>query len=260
MVKAVREREFAAARNAEIDASIAAVNAARERDFALRRTSCESPDANLPPCEGEVAANFAAARNAEIDLSIAAVAIERERRFAQARNAEIAASIVAVKAARERDYAEARSAMALAWLHSIRDDRTQRFAAARNAEINASIAAVTAARERDFALSLTHCKTADFRDPARRSRAGRRGEFAGRPQRRGRCVPRRSAGRARSQLCASAQRRDHGLDRNGRDCPGPHRGPQHHALHRHGRALAAVRGRARPRARHEHDPLQAGRG
>jgi len=175
-VQVERDRRFAAARNAEVEASILTVQAARESEFALRRTSCESPDANLPPCEGEVAANFAAARNAEIDLSIAAVAIERERRFAQARNAEITASIVAVKAARERDYAEARSAMALAWLHSIRDDRTQRFAAARNAEINASIAAVTAARERDFALSLTHCKTADSETP--RCEAERTREFA----------------------------------------------------------------------------------
>jgi outer membrane protein OmpA-like peptidoglycan-associated protein len=175
-VQVERDRRFAAARNAEVEASILTVQAARESEFALRRTSCESPDANLPPCEGEVAANFAAARNAEIDLSIAAVAIERERRFAQARNAEITASIVAVKAARERDYAEARSAMALAWLHSIRDDRTQRFAAARNAEINASIAAVKAARERDFALSLTHCKTADSETP--RCEAERTREFA----------------------------------------------------------------------------------
>ena len=175
-VQVERDRRFAAARNAEVEASILTVQAARESEFALRRTSCESPDANLPPCEGEVAANFAKARNAEIDLSIAAVAIERERRFAQARNAEITASIVAVKAARERDYAEARSAMALAWLHSIRDDRAQRFAAARNAEINASIAAVKAARERDFALSLTHCKTADSETP--RCEAERTREFA----------------------------------------------------------------------------------
>ena len=175
-VQVERDRRFAAARNAEVEASILTVQAARESEFALRRTSCESPDANLPPCEGEVAANFATARNAEIDLSIAAVAIERERRFAQARNAEITASIAAVKVARERDYAEARSAMALAWLHTIRDDRTQRFAAARNAEINASIAAVKAARERDFALSLTHCKTANSETP--RCEAERTREFA----------------------------------------------------------------------------------
>jgi outer membrane protein OmpA-like peptidoglycan-associated protein len=160
-----RDHRFAQARNAEVEASILTVQATREGELALRRTSCESPDANLPPCEGEVAANFAKARNAEIDLSIVAAAIERERRFAQARDAEITASIAAVKGARERDYAEARSAMALAWLHAIRDDRTQRFAASRNAEINASIAAVKAARERDFALSLTNCKTADSQAP-----------------------------------------------------------------------------------------------
>jgi outer membrane protein OmpA-like peptidoglycan-associated protein len=175
-VQVERDRRFAATRNAEVEASILTVQAARESEFALGRTSCESPDANLPPCEGEVAANFAKARNAEIDLSIAAVAIERERRFAQARNAEITASIAAVKVARERDYAEARSAMALAWLHAIRDDRTQRFAAARNGEINASIAAVKAARERDFAQSLTHCKTVNSQAPRCEAEPGR--EFA----------------------------------------------------------------------------------
>ena len=56
-------REFAAARNAEINASMAAVQSARAREFA-------------------------AARNAEINASIAAVEAERARQFAAARNAE----------------------------------------------------------------------------------------------------------------------------------------------------------------------------
>ena len=63
----------AEARNAEAEASILTVKAARESEFALHRTSCESPDANLPPCEGKVAANFARARNAEIEASLVAV-------------------------------------------------------------------------------------------------------------------------------------------------------------------------------------------
>jgi len=141
------ERAFAEARNTEITASLEAVKAAREREFAAARTSCESPDANLPPCEGDVAANFAKARNAEIDASIAVVAEEHERAFAEARNAEVTASLEAVKAARERDYAEARTTEMMAWVSAIRGDRTQRFAQARNAEIDASIAAVKAARE-----------------------------------------------------------------------------------------------------------------
>jgi outer membrane protein OmpA-like peptidoglycan-associated protein len=171
-----RERRFAQARNAEIEASILTVKAARESEFALRRTRCESPEANLAPCEGEVAANFAKARNAEIDASIAAVAVERERRFAQARNAEITASIATVKAARESEFAEARTAEMLAWVSAIRGDRTQRFAQARNAEIDASIAAVKAARQRDLALSVTHCKSADAETP--RCEAERAREFA----------------------------------------------------------------------------------
>jgi outer membrane protein OmpA-like peptidoglycan-associated protein len=175
-VKVARERSYAEARNAEIEASILTVKAVRESEFALRRTSCESPEANLPPCEGEVAANFAKARTAEIDASIAAAAVERERRFAQERNAEITASTAAAKAARVRDYAEARTAEMLAWVSAIRGGRAQRFAEARNAEIDASIAAVKAARERDLALSLTNCKTADSETP--RCDAERSREFA----------------------------------------------------------------------------------
>ncbi len=174
--QAAREQTFIEARNAEIEASILTVKAARESEFALRRTSCESPEANLPPCESEVAANFAKARDAEIEASIAAANVERERRFAQERNAEITASIATVKAARVRDYAEARTAEMLTWVSAIRGERTQRFAEARNAEIDASIAAVKAARERDLALSLTNCKTADSEAP--RCEAERSREFA----------------------------------------------------------------------------------
>jgi outer membrane protein OmpA-like peptidoglycan-associated protein len=175
-VDAQRELRFAAARNAEIEASIAMVEAARARQQALNRTSCESPGANLPPCEGEVAANFAKARNAEIEASIAAAAAAHDVLFAQARNAEIDASIAAVNAKRERDYAEARTAEMLAWANTLRGDRAQRFAAARNAEADASIAAVKAARERDLALSLTHCKMPNSQTP--RCEAERAREFA----------------------------------------------------------------------------------
>jgi len=173
-VKVARERRFAEARNAEITASTAVVKSAREREFALRRTSCESPKANLPPCEGEVATNFAKARNSDIELSLAAVKVVRERDFAEARNAEITASIAVVKAARERDYAEARTAEILAWVSAIRGDRTQRFAQARNAEIELSLAAVKAAREREFA----EARNAEVNASIALANAARDGRFA----------------------------------------------------------------------------------
>jgi outer membrane protein OmpA-like peptidoglycan-associated protein len=154
--EAERAREFAAARNAEINASIAAVNAARvwltaarthckaansttprceaerARELALARTHCKSPDSTTPRCEAERAREFAAARNAEIDASMAAVQALRAREFAAARNLEINASVAAVEA-----------------------DRARQFAAARNAEINASLAAVAAARRNKIATTQT---------------------------------------------------------------------------------------------------------
>ena len=178
--KVAREHRFAEARNAEIEASILTVRAARESEFALNRTSCESPDSNLPPCQGEIAANFAAARNAEIEASLAAVDAEREHRFAQARNAEIEASIATVEAARARqqalnrtscespdanlapcqgevaaNFAKARNAEIEASIAAANTERERRFAQERNTEIAASVAAVKAARERDYAEART---------------------------------------------------------------------------------------------------------
>ena len=84
-----RERaaaEFARVRNAEIDASIAAVQARRAAEA------------------------FARERNAEIDASIAAVEAQRAAaEFARARNAEIDASIAAVQAAARRGGVRARA-------------------------------------------------------------------------------------------------------------------------------------------------------
>ena len=178
--KVAREHRFAEARNAEIEASILTVKAARESEFALNRTSCESPDSNLPPCQGEIAANFAAARNAEIEASLAAVDAEREHRFAQARNAEIEASIATVEAARARqqalnrtscespdanlapcqgevaaNFAKARNAEIEASIAAANTERERRFAQERNTEIAASVVAVKAARERDYAEART---------------------------------------------------------------------------------------------------------
>jgi hypothetical protein len=79
---------FAEERNAEIYASIAAVEARRAQE------------------------EFAQARNAEIDASIAAVEARRaQEKFAQARNAEIDASIAAVEARRAQEkFAQERNA------------------------------------------------------------------------------------------------------------------------------------------------------
>ena len=173
-----RTQRFAAARNAEIDASIAAVKAARERDFALSLTHCKTAGSETPRCEAERAREFAAARNAEAAASLAAVQAARDRNFAQARNAEITASIATVETARARTAAlstthctgmgepsprcEAERAreLAMSMTHCkpgasesprCEVERTREFAAARNAEINASIALSNAAHDRLFA-------------------------------------------------------------------------------------------------------------
>ncbi len=143
--EAERTREFAAARNAEINASIAKV--AQVRELALSLTHCKTAESTAPRCQVERAREFAAARNAEINASIAMVNAVRVGEFAAARNAEINASIAAVNAARERDFAAARNAeinASVAMVNFVRD---------RNSEINASIAMVKAVREREFAAA-----------------------------------------------------------------------------------------------------------
>ena len=150
---------FARARNAEIDASIRAAKAARERAFV-------------------------AARNAEIEASLAAVEAARERDFAEARNAEIIASIANVDIAREIDallsrtscespgaglepcegeiaaeFARARNAEIEVSLAAANEQRQRAFTVARNAEVDVSIATVNAARERSAALRPTSCES-----------------------------------------------------------------------------------------------------
>ena len=175
---AERSRDFAAARNAAMDASIAAVNAARSwlvlarthcktpgstsprcmaertRELALARTHCKTPGSTTPRCMAERSRDFAAARNAEIDASIAAVNDERARAFAAARNAAVNASIAAVNAERARAFAAARNAEINASIAAVDSERSRAFAAARNAEINASIAAVEMQRALRLAIDL----------------------------------------------------------------------------------------------------------
>lgn len=99
-VQAERERQFSAARNAEIEASIAAV--ARNRTaIAINTTHCNGFEVT-PRCQAE--------RNRELQLSMThcksatdsspRCVIERDRAFHIARNAEINHSIAAVAGAR----------------------------------------------------------------------------------------------------------------------------------------------------------------
>jgi outer membrane protein OmpA-like peptidoglycan-associated protein len=128
-VKTERTRAFAAARNAEINASLAAVTAERTRAFA-------------------------AARNAEVNASLAAYNAEQGRAFTARHNAEMRAAIAAMKAERSQPgFAAARNAEINASLAAFKAERARAFAAARNAEINASMAAVQAQRALSLALA-----------------------------------------------------------------------------------------------------------
>jgi outer membrane protein OmpA-like peptidoglycan-associated protein len=175
---AERTYEFAKARNAEVEASLAAVKAERahrlavhlthcksaglatprclaerKQELALARTHCKLSDSTTPRCQEQRARHFAAARNAEIEASIARVNAERTRTFAAARNAEIERSIAVVNAERGRAMALAMSHCKSANATSPRcvAQRKRDFAAAQNAQIERSIAAVNAERARIFA-------------------------------------------------------------------------------------------------------------
>jgi outer membrane protein OmpA-like peptidoglycan-associated protein len=167
---AERAREFAAERNAEIDASLAAVENARR--LALSKTYCKTPDSTTPRCQAERAHEFASARNAEINASLAAVAAERAHEFAAARNAEINTSLAAAEAERARQFATERNAEISASLAAVefvrqrnaeidasiatvKAERALEFAAERNTEINASIAAVEFARQRNAEINAS---------------------------------------------------------------------------------------------------------
>jgi isopentenyl diphosphate isomerase/L-lactate dehydrogenase-like FMN-dependent dehydrogenase len=91
------QEEFEQARNAEIDASIAAV-AARSTQEEFEQARNAEIDASIAAVAARRAQEeFEQARNAEIDASIAAVAAGRaQEEFEQARNAEIDASIAAI--------------------------------------------------------------------------------------------------------------------------------------------------------------------
>lgn len=197
--EAERAREFAAARNAEIEASMAAVAANRAR-LAAAKTHCKSSAATSPRCLAERAREFAKARNAEIEASIAAVKAERglllaarlthcatarstTPRCLAERKRELVLAVTHCKtpdtttprcvAQRTREFAAARNAEIEASIARVEAQRARAFAAARNAEIEQSIAAVNAERARAMALATTYCKTSDSTTPrclAERSR------------------------------------------------------------------------------------------
>ena len=142
---------FTQARNAEIAASIAAVNAARDnaeieamitraQEVQFARMRNAEIAATVAAVAAVRAAEFEHARNAEIETVLAAY---REAQFARQRNAEIDASINAVSVERGREYVRDLNARADADRAAAREAE---FARARNAEAEASIAAVDAQR------------------------------------------------------------------------------------------------------------------
>jgi outer membrane protein OmpA-like peptidoglycan-associated protein len=171
------ERAFTRARNAEINASIAAVNAARAWQFisgtycqtsnsatarcqaertqelALARSYCKSSTSTTPRCEVERAREFAAARNAEIYAALAAVKAERTRALAlNLTHCKGAGPMTPrCEAQQAREFAADRNAEINASMAAVATQRARSFAAARNAEINASMAAVAAVRTFDTA-------------------------------------------------------------------------------------------------------------
>ena len=127
---------FIQARNAEIAASIATVNAARAAHQFERTRNAEIETVLAAYRE----AQFARQRNAEIDASISAVSVERGREYVRELNARADADRAA---AREAEFARARNAEIDT---AIAASQGTAFARARNAEAEASIAAVNAQR------------------------------------------------------------------------------------------------------------------
>ena len=152
-----RVRAFEQARNAEIAASIAAVNAVRTRQLEIEQNA--------------VATRVLAAANAERNRRFAArqnkLATDSVERVAALRTWELAMSTTHCKsprsrtprcaAERMRKFAKRQNALATASIERVKAERARQFAAARNAEIEASIAAVARNRGTILAINTTHC-------------------------------------------------------------------------------------------------------
>jgi outer membrane protein OmpA-like peptidoglycan-associated protein len=139
--------KFAKARNAEIRASLTAVEARQLVEFTQARNAEISSSLAAVEKERNLVA-FAAARGAEISEVLAAVKTRRLEEFAEARNHEIAASLAAVHAERNlAAFVAARNEEIAASIAAVETTRMIAFVEARNAEIAASLAAVEAERE-----------------------------------------------------------------------------------------------------------------
>ena len=150
-VKAERERQFAAARNAEINASMAAVARARASlDYNRIETSSVCRPYNCKVEHGNQVATLSAAEYAAMTSHCVRAPqsprceAERIREFAAARNAEINASMAAVARARTS------TTVAINTTHCTGYEATPRC---------------EAERSRHLTLALTHCKSADDTSP-----------------------------------------------------------------------------------------------
>ncbi|KAB2942266.1 MAG: OmpA family protein [Hyphomicrobium sp.] len=170
----IEQVEFARQRNAEIDASIARVEARRARELALSLTHCKSRYSRTPRCLAERAQRFADRQNELAEASIARVA--QVRAYEAARNAEIERSLAAVAAERQRRLEIAQNALIEASLAAVEAEKQRRFAARQNALATASVIRVEIERNRRLAASLSPCKSADDQRP--RCLAQRAREFA----------------------------------------------------------------------------------
>jgi outer membrane protein OmpA-like peptidoglycan-associated protein len=149
-------RSFEQARNNEIDASIAAVNATRTRQLEIEQNA--------------LSARVLAAANAERDRRFAAyqnaLATTSVERVAAVRKWDLAMSLTHCKSPRSRTprcqtervqkFAKRQNALASASVARVKAEREHQFAAARNAEIEASTAAVARNRAA-LAVNTTHC-------------------------------------------------------------------------------------------------------
>jgi hypothetical protein len=135
MITKAHEAQFARTRNAEVEETLATVAAVRAAEFEHAR------NAEIETVLGAYReAQFARQRNAEIDVSINAVSVERGREYVRETNARADADRAA---AREAEFARARNAEID---RAIAASQDAAFGRARNAEAEASIAAVNAQR------------------------------------------------------------------------------------------------------------------
>ncbi len=164
---AERIREFAAARNAEIERSLAAVARNRAATLALSTTHCKGPQVT-PRCAAERARELQLALTHCKTGANASPRCEEERNrqrvLEQCKLAGYSSSGCNFEPARQAAAISAAEYAALT-SHCVRvpasprceAERIREFAAARNAEIERSLAAVARNRTSILAVNTTHC-------------------------------------------------------------------------------------------------------